>query len=95
MHRLYLLALAFLVSLSAPASAQNWTQVGALMCKVDPNIGFIIVGHQPMQCTYTPSTAPASTVSGSLSGTKCPTDRTQGFPCSPVSARAAVHGDQG
>jgi len=59
MHRLYLLALAFLVALSAPASAQNWTQVGALMCKVDPNIGFIIAGHQPMQCTYTPSTAPA------------------------------------
>ena len=22
-------------------------------CRVDPNIGFIIVGHQPMQCVYT------------------------------------------
>jgi len=59
MHRLYLLALAFVVALSAPASAQNWTQVGALMCKVDPNVGFIIGGHQPMQCTFTPSLAPA------------------------------------
>jgi hypothetical protein len=59
MHRLYLLALAFMVALSAPASAQNWTQVGALMCKVDPNVGFIIGGHQPMQCTFTPSVAPA------------------------------------
>jgi hypothetical protein len=38
--------------LSSPAGAQNWTQVGTLSCKVDPNIGFIIVGHQPMQCIY-------------------------------------------
>ena len=34
-----------------PAAAQGpqpWTQVGSLMCKVNPSIGFIIVGHQPM-----------------------------------------------
>lgn len=38
---------------SLPAEAQtSWTQVGTLSCKVDPNIGFIIVGHQPMQCVY-------------------------------------------
>ena len=38
---------------SAPAGAQPaWTQVGTLSCRVDPNIGFIIVGHQPMQCMY-------------------------------------------
>ena len=29
------------------------TQVGTLSCRVDPNIGFIIIGHQPMQCVYT------------------------------------------
>jgi hypothetical protein len=38
--------------LSLPAGAQNWTQVGTLSCTVDPNVGFIIVGHQPMQCVY-------------------------------------------
>jgi uncharacterized protein DUF992 len=38
--------------LSLPAGAQSWTQVGTLSCRVDPNIGFIIVGHQPMQCVY-------------------------------------------
>jgi Protein of unknown function (DUF992) len=61
MYRVFLATVAFLAALavSGVAQAQNWTQVGALMCKVDPNIGFIIVGHQPMQCTYTPSTAPA------------------------------------
>src|SRR5262245_45382471 len=38
---------------SVPAAAQGWTQIGTLSCRVDPNIGFIIVGHQPMQCVYT------------------------------------------
>ncbi len=48
--------------LSLPAWAQStqpWTQVGSLMCKADPSVGFIIAGHQPMQCTYTPTLAPA------------------------------------
>ena len=61
-HRLVLTMLAVIMMLLAPASAQapqSWTQVGALMCKVDPNVGFIFAGHQPMQCTYTPSLAPA------------------------------------
>ena len=50
----FLLATFVLVAIfSLPADAQtSWTQVGTLSCKVDPNIGFIIVGHQPMQCVY-------------------------------------------
>jgi hypothetical protein len=61
MHRLLfaVVAVVSLFSLSAAAQSPNWTQVGSLMCKVDPNVGFIFVGHQPMQCTYTPSLAPA------------------------------------
>jgi hypothetical protein len=62
MLRLFVAGLAFVGLLAAPAAAQGpqpWTQVGALMCKVDPSVGFIIGGHQPMQCTYTPSLAPA------------------------------------
>ena len=53
---------ASLAMLSLPAAAQSpqgWTQVGSLMCKVNPNIGFIIVGHQPMECTYTQTLTPA------------------------------------
>lgn len=49
---LIVVTLASAVMFSFPAGAQNWTQVGTLSCKVDPNIGFIIVGHQPMQCVY-------------------------------------------
>jgi len=37
---------------SEHTAAQNWTQVGTLSCRVDPNIGFIIIGHQAMQCVY-------------------------------------------
>jgi Protein of unknown function (DUF992) len=62
MHRIFIAAAAVLAALAAPAKAQSpggWTQVGALTCKVDPSVGFIFVGHQPMQCTYTPSLAPA------------------------------------
>jgi uncharacterized protein DUF992 len=62
MLRLFVTGVALLGLLAVPAAAQSsqpWTQVGALMCKVDPSVGFIIVGHQPMQCTYTPSLAPA------------------------------------
>jgi len=64
MHRfrLILVTLTSLATLSLPSAAQapqSWTQVGSLTCKVDPNVGFIFGGHQPMQCTYTPSLAPA------------------------------------
>jgi hypothetical protein len=58
-HRLLLatLALAAMLSVSAAAQApQSWTQVGSLSCKVNPNIGFVIVGHQPMECLFTPNT---------------------------------------
>jgi Protein of unknown function (DUF992) len=58
-HRLLLATLALAAMLSVPAAAQapqSWTQVGSLSCKVNPNIGFIIVGHQPIECLFTPNT---------------------------------------
>ncbi len=30
--------------------------MGGLTCKVKPNFGFIIFGHQPMECRFTPNT---------------------------------------
>ena len=55
MVRKYLLLATFALGVvfAEQATAQSWTQVGTLSCRVDPNIGFIIVGHQPMQCVYT------------------------------------------
>ena len=34
----------------APAS---WTQIGMLSCKLNPSIGFVIFGHQSMECRFT------------------------------------------
>jgi hypothetical protein len=59
-NRLLVWIFALLTMLSLPAAAQGpqpWTQVGTLMCKVNPNVGFIIFGHQPMECTYTSAIA--------------------------------------
>jgi len=56
--RIWLGLLALTAMLSVPATAQapqSWAQVGGLSCRVDPNIGFIIVGHQPMDCSFTPN----------------------------------------
>jgi Protein of unknown function (DUF992) len=53
-----LLAALVLAALIAPAAAQaprQWTQIGVLTCKLNPSIGFIIGGHQSMECSYTPS----------------------------------------
>src|SRR4029079_10111427 len=52
-----LLATLVLSGLTAPADAQapgSWTQVGVLTCRLNPSIGFIIAGHQSMECRYAP-----------------------------------------
>ena len=52
-----LLAMLVLAIAVIPASAQSgkpWTQVGMLTCKLNPSIGFIIAGHQSMECRYVP-----------------------------------------
>ena len=57
-HRSTLAALALIVMLAAPADAQappSWTQAGMLRCKLNPSIGFIIAGHQSMECNFTPN----------------------------------------
>ena len=58
-YRLLLAPFALVATLAMPAAAQapqSWTQVGALSCQVDPNVGFIIVGSQSMRCLFTPNT---------------------------------------
>ena len=51
-------ALALIAMLVVPAAAQTppqWTQAGMLRCVVNPSIGFIIAGHQSMECNFTPN----------------------------------------
>ena len=57
-RRLNLAAFALMVLLYTPAHAQSpapWTQAGMLRCVVNPSIGFIIAGHQSMECRFTPN----------------------------------------
>src|SRR6516164_3129931 len=35
--------------------AQSWTQSGMLTCKLNPSIGFVIFGHQSMECRFVPA----------------------------------------
>jgi len=56
-HIRQLLVMLVLAIFVTPASAQPgkpWTQVGMLTCKLNPSIGFIIAGHQSMECRYVP-----------------------------------------
>jgi len=49
-------ALVLIGLLGASADAQaptSWTQAGVLRCVVNPSIGFIIAGHQSMECRFT------------------------------------------
>jgi hypothetical protein len=52
-----LLACAFLgLAISGTVQAQapaSWTQVGLLTCNLNPGIGSVIFGHQPMECQFT------------------------------------------
>jgi Protein of unknown function (DUF992) len=51
-----LAAFAWVAMLAGAADAQAptaWAQVGMLNCRVNPSIGFIIAGHQSMECRFT------------------------------------------
>ena len=65
-----LAALAMIAVLAAPAGAQTpspWTQAGMLRCVVNPGIGFIIAGHQSMECSFTPNMqGPSQAYQGAL-----------------------------
>ena len=65
-----LLVLLALAAFAVPAAAQSqkpWTQAGMLTCKLNPSIGFVIAGHQSMECRYTPRNgAPAQAYQGAL-----------------------------
>ncbi len=58
MKHYLLLTTLVLAAITAPAHAQapgSWTQAGVLTCKLNPSIGFIIAGHQSMECSYKPN----------------------------------------
>jgi hypothetical protein len=62
-------ALTLVAMLSLPAVAQtppSWTQTGMLTCKLNPSIGFIIAGHQSMECSFVQNAFPPEAYQGAL-----------------------------
>jgi hypothetical protein len=60
LFRQYLMAAGLAAAAFAIAAADGkaqgaWTQVGVLTCRLNPSIGFIIVGHQSMECKFQPA----------------------------------------
>jgi hypothetical protein len=58
LKRFLIVAALTLVALASPARTKaqpTWTQVGVLTCRVNPSIGFVIAGHQSMECNYQPA----------------------------------------
>ena len=58
MKRFLIIAALALVTLASPAGTQaqpSWTQAGVLTCRLNPSIGFIIAGHQSMECSFQPA----------------------------------------
>jgi hypothetical protein len=41
-----------MISTKAQSQPASWTQVGMLTCKLNPSIGFVIFGHQSMECRF-------------------------------------------
>lgn len=55
MLRLLILAAVLLTCVQLPgaqAQPKTWTQVGMLTCRLNPSIGFVIFGHQTMECRF-------------------------------------------
>jgi len=55
--RVWALSTVLLAAISSQAAgqAQRWTQAGMLSCKLNPSVGFVIFGHQSMECRFVPS----------------------------------------
>jgi hypothetical protein len=64
---LAILALGALTVAPAVAqSAQGWVQAGVLSCSLNPSIGFVIFGHQSMECRFQPVSGPAQGYEGAI-----------------------------
>ena len=66
----FLLAVLATVALSIPPalaqSQQSWTQAGRLRCNLNPSIGFVIFGHQSMECKFQPVSGPVQAYDGAI-----------------------------
>jgi Protein of unknown function (DUF992) len=48
------------------SEAQTWAQAGMLRCRLNPSIGFVIFGHQTMECSFQPVSGPVQAYEGAI-----------------------------
>ena len=67
-RRSLLAAVACLIAAITPTFAQTptWAQAGTLTCRLNPSIGFVIFGHQSMECKFTPVSGPVQSYDGAI-----------------------------
>jgi hypothetical protein len=53
-------------TITAQTTPPSWTQVGMLTCRLNPSIGFVIFGHQSMECTLVQNALPPQSYEGAL-----------------------------
>jgi hypothetical protein len=63
---LAIFALAALAVGPAGAQSQGWVQAGMLSCRLNPSIGFVIFGHQSMECAFQPASGPMQAYEGAI-----------------------------
>jgi hypothetical protein len=64
-----LAAAACFVAAITPTLAQTpsaWAQAGTLTCRLNPSIGFVIFGHQSMECKFSPVSGPMQAYDGAI-----------------------------
>jgi Protein of unknown function (DUF992) len=48
------------------AHGQTWVQAGMLRCRLNPSIGFVIFGHQSMECSFQPVSGAVQAYEGAI-----------------------------
>ena len=68
LRRYLLLAIVVVVALGLGPGvrAQTWVQAGMLKCRLNPSIGFVIFGHQSMECSFQPVSGQAQVYEGAI-----------------------------
>src|SRR5271170_7007930 len=64
-----LAAVVFVAAATTPTLAQTpntWAQAGTLTCRLNPSIGFVIFGHQSMECRFQPVSGPVQGYDGAI-----------------------------
>jgi hypothetical protein len=51
---------------AADAQTPTWAQAGMLRCRLNPSIGFVIFGHQSMECSFQPVSGPVQGYEGAI-----------------------------